>query len=64
MSKKPSSHEILTPAGIAVHCLHSKIVPAAELKLFPGNLDSYAEQAVAIRSATENTQTELTLETP
>lgn len=37
MAQKASSHEILTPDGIAVHCLHSKIVPASELKLFPGN---------------------------
>lgn len=41
MTKKPSSHEILTPEGIAVHCLHSKIVPAAELKLFPGNFKKH-----------------------
>lgn len=37
MAQKASSHEILTPDGIAVHCLHSKIVPASDLKLFPGN---------------------------
>lgn len=37
MSKKPSSHEISTPDGIAVHCLHSKIVVASDLKLYPGN---------------------------
>ncbi|WP_395753346.1 hypothetical protein [Prosthecobacter sp.] len=37
MTQKPSSHEILTPDGIPVHCLHSAIVPADQLKLFPGN---------------------------
>lgn len=37
MAQKTSSHEILTPEGIPVHCLHSKILPAADLKLFPGN---------------------------
>lgn len=41
MAKKLSSHEILTPQGIPVHCLHSKIVPADELKLFPGNFKKH-----------------------
>jgi hypothetical protein len=37
MPQKQSSHEILTPDGIPVHCLHSAIVTADQLKLFPGN---------------------------
>lgn len=46
MKRKPSSHEIsseppkadvLTPDGIPVHCHFDKLVPAAELKLYPGN---------------------------
>lgn len=43
MAKKPCSHEKLKSAaavrasGIPVHCKHDKIVPAGELKFYPGN---------------------------
>ncbi|WP_395736300.1 hypothetical protein [Prosthecobacter sp.] len=36
-AQNTSSHEISTPDGIRVHCLHAEIVPADQLKLFPGN---------------------------
>lgn len=41
MARKSSSHEkskvVTTKDGIAVHCKFDRLVPAAELKLYPGN---------------------------
>lgn len=36
-SRKPTVKALPTASGITVHCKFDKIVPAAELKLYPGN---------------------------